>query len=291
MALLRVNVDAPADKITEFGVGAKLYWYRDNTSATGSFADASGSVTLVGDPDPQTQYEIVDPTGQVGHWYRTRIGTSAGAPFDEYGPVFQGGATGAYATLDNLLEYVKPPNDEQNNLLSDLLVASSAWLDKKVHRDFYRHPQISGTETRTFDGTGSTRLFVRAGIVSLTTVSLAELSGGAYTALASSDWFLGPDQPEDSYDYVQISDQSAYYTWPLARGYRTWQLTGVFGFATIPEDVVKATLDIAREWYRQGPGGGGPVGLNQFGTPLFLQGTPNIANDIVAAYGRRTLVR
>lgn len=287
MALLRVNVDNPGDKITEFGLGAKLYWERDNTSATGSFADATGSVVL--DPDV-TQYEIVDATGQVGHWYRTRIGTSLGAPFDEYGPVFQGGAVGAYATLDALREYVENPDNSKDNMLSDLLVQASASLDRKCRRDFFRHPQLTGTETRTFDGDGAARLFVRAGIVSLTSVGLAQLTGGSYTTLAGSDWFLQPDQPVDSYDSVVLSDQSGWVE-PVAYGRRTWQLTGVFGFAAIPEDVVKATLDLAREWYRQGPGGGSPVGLNQFGTPLFLQGAPTTVRDVVENYARRTLVR
>ena len=278
--LIRVNVDNPADKITEFSAGAKLYWARDNSSATGAFTDGSGSVVL----DPEiTQYEIIDTSGAVGHYYRTRVGNAAGTLFDEWAPVYQAGAISAYATLDALREYVDPPDASQDNLLSDLLLQASTYIDGQCRRDFYRHPQVTGTEIRTINGNGRRRLWVKAGIVSLSTVELAELTGGSYTALASTDWILGPDEPIGSYDWIDLSDQSAYTEW--FAGYETVRLTGVFGQASVPADIEKATLDLAREWYRQGPGGGGPVGVNQFGTPIFGAGMPRSVQDAINTYG------
>jgi hypothetical protein len=280
--LIRVNVDNPADKITEFGAGAKLYWARDNTSATGAFSDATGNVALVA---TQTQYEIIDSTGAVGHYYRTRIGNTGGTSFDEWAPVFQAGAATAYATLDALREYLNPPDNSQDNLLSDLLADASAYLDTKIGRDFYRHPQITGTEIRTFNGSASSFLPVAAGMVSLTLVELATQTGGAYTSLAATDWALYPFElsPEASYSALVLSNVGNYPYW--YSGIATVRLTGVFGSASVPAMIRKATLDLAREWYRQGPGGGGPVGVNQFGTPIFGGGLPLSVKQAIDQYG------
>lgn len=280
--LIRVNVDAPDDKITEFGAGAKLYWARDNTSAAGAFTDASGSVTLVAS---QSQYEIIDTTGAVGHFYRTRVGNTGGTAFDTWAPVFQAGAATAYATLDALREYVNIPNTSQDNLLSDLLVDASGYLDAKCERDFYRHPAVTGTEARTFDGNGRTRLHVRAGIISLTTVEQAPYTGGSYASLVAADWVLGPtDKPaNDPYTEIHVSDRGGYPYWYW--GSSTIRLTGVFGWPSPPAMIRKATLDLAREWYRQGPGGGGPVGINAFGTPIFGGGLPLSVRQAIEHYG------
>lgn len=280
--LIRVNVDAPDDKITEFGVGAKLYWARDNASATGAFTDATGSTPLVA---TQTQYEIIDGTGAVGHYYRTRVGNTGGTSFDEWAPVYQAGAISAYATLDALREYVAVPDNSRDNLLSDLLVDASGYLDARIGHDFYRHPQVTGTEVQTFSGSGSNVLRVPSGIVSLTGAELANQTGASYVALASTDWALAPaDKGADwSYTRVHLSDVSSYTHWYA--GDATVRLTGVFGWASVPSMIRKATLDLAREWYRQGPGGGGPVGVNQFGTPIFGGGLPLSVKEALAVYG------
>lgn len=282
--LIRVNVDNPGDKITEFGAGAKLYWARDNNSATGAFTDASGSTTLVA---TQTQYEIIDTTGAVGHWYRTRIGNTGATLFDEWSPPFQAGAASAYATLDALREYVQLPNNARDNLLSDLLVDASGYLDAKIGHDFYRHPAVASApdEVRTYDGTGGDTLIIRSGIIELTSVEVAAQTGGTYNTLTATDWVLGPpDKPStDPYWYIAVSNTGSYPYW--YRGYNTIRLTGVFGWPSIPPMISKATLDLAREWYRQGPGGGGPVGINQFGTPIFGGGLPLSVKQAIDLYG------
>lgn len=280
--LLRVNVDAPDDKLTEFGAGAKLYWARDNSSAAGAFADASGSVALLA---TQSQYEIVDATGQAGHFYRTRVGNAGATAFDAWSDVFQAGAISAYATLDDLREELAIPDKSADNRLSDLLEQASRYLDERCGHDFLRHPQVSGSESRLFwtEG-GSNLLLVRAGIVSLSQVELTTYTGGTYSSLAASDWALWPSEvrPYHSHEGVLLSGLGTYQAFYAALdGAR---LTGVFGYEQVPPIVAKATLDLAREWFRQGPGGGGPVGVNQFGTPIFGGGEPKSVRDAIEAY-------
>lgn len=281
--LIRVNVDNPGDKITEFGAGAKLYWARDNTSATGAFTDASGSVTLVA---TQTQYEIIDGTGAVGSYYRTRIGNSAGTVFDAWSDVFQAGAPKAYATVDALRELLQLPDDSRDNLLADLLVRVSEKIDINLGFDFYRHPAVSGTEVRLVDHNGSDRLIYQPGIVSLSQVRTAAYTGGTFSILTSTDWHLrlpaGPGG-EPPYLAVRFGTYAPY-------GYDTVELTGVFGYPSIPAAIEQAALHWAADLYRVGAGGGiagAGVGIEEFGLPRFLGGMPRIAWETLEDYRRR----
>lgn len=283
--LIRVNVNNPGDKITEFGAGAKLYWARDNTSPIGTFSDGSGSVTLVAS---QTQYEIVDTSGAVGHYYRTRIGNTGGTLFDEWAPVFQAGAISAYATLDDLREYLRPPDDTDDNLLSDLLVDASEYINERCERDFYRHPQVSGTETRVLNGSGTRRLWVRPGIISLTSVELAGGTDETYSLLAAGDWGYWPPDAEASYDALILSDVGVYEKWYT--GIATVRLIGAFGWEEPPSMIKRATLDLARQRYQQAHGGAETLGVNAFGTPILATGLPLSVREAIERYGWRTMV-
>ncbi len=281
---IRQSVDAVDDVLRDRGAGARIEIQRDTTSAFAAPTSLT-NVTLIA---TQTQYEIYDSAGTAGNWYRTRLATSTGTQPSDW-VVFQAGALTAYATLDDVREYLGLPDDSHDNLLSDLLVQASAYLDEKCRRDFYRHPQVSGTEVRLYDVTGRTTGNIVDDIVSLTTVEWAYYTGGAFTALTATDWMLQPQNPRRGWPYeeVALSDLAVGLV-SFYRGRRTARLTGVFGFAAVPDMIAKATLDLVREWYRQGPGGGGPVGVNQFGTPIFGGGEPKSVKDAVEAYRRRT---
>ena len=61
------------------------------------------------------------------------------------------------------------------------------------------------------------------------------------------------------------------------------RLTGVLGFPSVPEAVRNACVDMAREAYRQGPGGGpAQVGTSVLGAPVFLTGFPNSFRKLTA---------
>jgi hypothetical protein len=250
---IRVNVDDVDGKIEQYGVGAKLYWGRDNVSSAGAFGDATGSELLV---SGQTAYDIDDSTGQPGHWYRTRIGNAAQTDFSAWSDVFQAGQLLAYATVVDLREEVRLVDDSRDNLLADLLRDASGWIDAECGRDFYRHPQVSGTEVRYYDlADGQTA--IAEDIVSLTSVEYATYTGDVYVPLGSTEWSLWP-RLASPYSYVTLTDAA-----PLTAFYggtATVKLTGVFGFASIPRLVRRATLDIARELYQQSAGGT-PVGI------------------------------
>jgi hypothetical protein len=286
---LRLNVNDATQEIADRGPGARIEIQRDTSSTFGA-PTALGPVALVAGQD---QYTYFDPTGSSSNYYRFRLTDNVGSPASAsaWSATFRGDADAAYATLEDLREYVDLPDDSKDNLLSDLLVQASAYLDAACERDFYRHPQIDGTETRLFDGTGTVRLRVRAGIVSLSQVEIATTVAGGFTTVDPTDYVLAPtDKAADmSYTSVLLVNYTGSWTnwYTVRQGVR---LTGVFGWAEVPQTIRKATLDLAREWYRQGPGGGGPVGVNQFGTPLFLAGMPRSVQDAITRYSAKAVL-
>lgn len=283
--LIRVNVDNPADKITEFGAGAKLYWARDNTSATGAFTDASGSTTLVAG---QTQYEIIDTTGAVGHFYRTRIGNTGGTLFDSWSDVFQAGAPTAYATVDALREFLQLPNTDRDNVLADLLLRVTTKIDNSLGFDFFRHPAVTGTEVRTFDGDNRSWIHVRQGITSLTNVELAYITGGAYSVLAAADWVLrNPLNEGGPYLDLELTQIGAHTR--IWAAYNALRLTGVFGYTSIPPDIEQATLMWCADLYRLGAGGGSPLSATgeEFGQERFIGGMPRFTWETLEDYRSR----
>lgn len=286
--LLRINADNPGDKLTEFGAGAKLYWARDNASAAGAFTDASGNTALVA---TQTQYELLDSTGAVGYFYRTRIGNTGGTSFDTWSDVFQAGAPTAYATVDALREFLQLPDDSRDNVLSDLLRRVTVRINKFLSSagfDFFRHPAVTGTEIRTYDGDNRNWLYVTQGITSLTLVRLATTTGATPASLAATDWKLRlPAQYDGPYLTLQLTGVAGYPY--LYSGYDTVELTGVFGYTAIPDDVVQATLMWAADLYRLGAGGGTPLSATgeEFGQERFIGGMPRFTWETLEDYRKR----
>jgi hypothetical protein len=274
---LTINVDNAADLLDTnlYGPGAVLRWERGD-AVGGPFVE-QGTVALEAGQD---QYEIGDPTGTTSHFYRTRYSNSANNRLSDYSAVFRAGALTAYATVDALREYLDLPGETADNLLSDLLVRASALIDERCGRRFYRSPQVSGDEVRTYDSSSLWRsgTTLVEDIVSLTTLELATLTGGSFTALAGTDWYLYPAIPESGWPYTELRLSPAGSYRQFYTGFRVIRLTGAFGWPAVPSLVELATLDLAREFYWQGRGGR-QVGL-EFGR------FPPTLDEVVRAYGR-----
>jgi hypothetical protein len=286
---VHLNVDAVDDWIRDLGSGAKIRLERDTTTLF-------PAPTLVASPPlvaSQSAYEVYDATGTTSNYYRFRLQKLDDTQPTAWSEAFQGGAVNAYATLDSLREYLELPNDDRDNLLADLLVRASAWITERCGRDFYRHPQVSGTETRLYNGTGSHigprgRSLIED-IISVTSVRYAAFTGASYAALVSTDYYLEPATPRSGWPYEELVLSDVGTLTAIYEGYRTLEVVGAFGWSAVPEMIAMATLDLAREFYRQGPGGGGPVGVNQFGTPIFGGGMPMSVREVIQLYGRHFL--
>lgn len=193
----------------------------------------------------------------------------------------------AYATLADVktisgLKAGDPSNDDSYAIFLERV---ARYLDTECGRDFFRHPTLAGDppETRIVRASGRhRRLMVRSGIISLSGLESATAPTGPWSAVAAAEWYLDPWDlpPHESYEAIVRVDGEAW-----AAGF--YRPTGHFGFDAVPPLIVTANLEGARELERQGPGGGGPVGVNQFGTPLFMRGEPKSVNDAIRHYAWR----
>lgn len=187
----------------------------------------------------------------------------------------------AYATLDDLLATmsVAPADADAQALLDDLLEDASASITEMCGRSFY----LSGTETRTFNVVKrnatllSDALSYPVDIISLSLVELAWQTGDTFSTVASGSngYSLSPEYPDTGWPYQDIllsNIPTDFLAFPYGQG--VVRLTGIFGWPVVPNLVKRATIDLAREWYRQGPGGGGPIGISQLGAPIFSSGSP-----------------
>ena len=286
--LLRVTIDNPDDILAAFGAGAKV---RLETSPTGGgvgFIESSTQTVVMG----TTTYVFVDATGATGDYYRHRFSTATPtlpAHYSAYSDEYRGGVLSAYADLDDFtsgFEGVAPGSARTSRIL-DVLDQASDMLTAEIGWDFFRHPAVSGTEVRVFDGPGGSVLHVHSGIVSLSLVEIAHGSDLAYTSLAAADWYLEPLAPEpgEPYDHVRLAEGGAYGTFPA--GQRRVRLTGAFGYAAVPGVLRTGTVALARQLYRaDSTMPGGMAGPDEWATAgsTMPRGWPDQAYRALARY-------
>lgn len=274
MLQLFVNVDNPDDLrgTLAYGTGA-LVRLEHATAIGGTYTEVATQALIAG----QSAYEFWHG-GATTDYYRTRVTHSSGAPASAYSDPFQGGALASYASVTDLREELRLPDDSRDNLLADLLADASDWITAECGRDFYRHPQVSGTEVRSYD-LDADATAILDDIISLTTVEYGTYTGSTFTAVAATEYTLLP-RLGSPYSSLSLTDLSTVATFYAGRG--TVRLTGVFGFASVPRLIRRATLDLARELYQQSAGGR-PVGI-EFGR------IPPSAQTAKEKYAKRTYV-
>lgn len=276
-----------ADLLATFGAGAKISLERDTTAAFVAPLVVASPALVAG----TERYEIVDTAATGGAWYRVRVGNTGGTLFTDYSPVVQAGGALAYATLDDVREAMNFAADTSRDAyLSDLLLAARSYIDGETDRSFGRNP-LTGTGVFTFRVIRPhNRLSIAIGgprldIVSLSTLEISTTDSQPYSSIpqGSAGYYLianeGPE-PDWPYGDVELSRWGSQLYFPV--GNATVRLTGVLGFNSVPQLVRRASVDLVREWYRQGPQGGVPAGVNQYGTPLFVQGEPHTLRTLKA---------
>jgi len=290
------------DLLVGYGAGAKLYL---DSAATeeGAYSNVDSETIVSG----TEHYEFWDSAGTSATWYKSRAGKSDGSAYGAYSDAFQATSLEAYASLMDLRESMDLPDTARDPYLLDLLRVASEQIDAECGRQFYRNPQVSGDGTFYVDvyRTGRERLtgasagYTTTGepldIISITTLSIRDSESGTYTDVVSGDagYYLDADfMPGFPYSNVTLSPAGTYTTFPT--GKRAVRIVGVLGFASVPQAVRNACLDMAREAYRQGPGGGpSQIGSNQFGAPVYLTGFPQSFRKLVGVgspYLRRSYV-
>lgn len=185
-------------------------------------------------------------------------------------------ATGSYATPRALKLRTDIPDTADDELLAAICDQVNGLVESIAGRAI---APVAGTAVKTFDGNGRNRLYIDAGLRTVTKLELAQYTNAAYVEIPTTDYFLGPDQPEEGWPYTELwlSDVPASSSFGIfPRGFRTVRITGTWGWAAIPDEITDVALTIAvRTWIGRQSGVGdvaGPDGLSFAAPSNFISG-------------------
>lgn len=261
MNILRINVDPEVLTTGAFGAGALVRIERA-TSSDGTYTEA-GTVAVVAG---QTSATFYDTAGTTASWYRYRYSNAGNTLLSEYSAPAQATSVG-YTTVGDVKAYLGAGTaaGTADPLIASIVAEVNDWLDGRLGR----HVGPGGSATRTFDGTGSYRLFIRDGIQAVYAMTLADGTNGATTAIAATDYYLDPPdgsrRPGEPAHFVTLSPDPAgpYSRFPI--GKRTVSITGEWGWPAIPRALeAVATRMAVAQWRGRASAGGETftVGVN-----------------------------
>lgn len=191
----------------------------------------------------------------------------------------------SYADLGRLLRLFETrPNASRYPRLASLLrIATAQVIEACGHRDYFPHP-TTGTAAWYVNGPLSPRrswndrriLHVHEGITSLTGLEISQDQGGSYTSVVSTDYVLRGDDPESSepipagepYFHVVFTGLGSIVSFP--QGVNVIRPTGIRGWPAVPEALVEATVQRARQLaYAEGSYSGSQAGgQDEYGRPV-----------------------
>jgi hypothetical protein len=228
------------------GALARLQW---SATEAGAFVDVSGTgstptLPLVSGTRIYTGY---DPNGTSSTWYRSRFENAGATRLSDWTTVFQVGdeQAGLICSLYDVKQRlaIAPSDTSEDENILEFIRQATAEIQNYCSRRFVRTP-LNGTSTFLYDVIRAGReLSVPAGIAAATQLEVATSSqpetGGVYTIVPSTDWFLRPTAAERDYLWpatrIVLSDVgSAPYFYP---GFNVVRLTGAEGWSAIPPDV------------------------------------------------------
>lgn len=269
-----------ADLLVGYGAGAVIKVQRDTTSA---FA-APTTVTSIALVTATEAYSYWDVNGTVSSWYRTRYENSGGTVTSDWSTAFQPDASRLYANPANVKARAGIPDATDDELVTSICNAANAYIENYTGRILA--PLTSSDATYLFDGDGRPMLRISLGVISITTLEIAYYTGGGFTTLAATDYFLLPRAHERPQAWpatqVWLSNipNSGFLAFPI--GFGNVRLTGRLGFPAIPDDVAEVAEIIAVRAYKARAGGQGEqVGADEMGRPIISR--------FVSARDRETL--
>lgn len=206
-------------------------------------------------------------------------------------------AIGIYAAMTAVKARLGPDATFTNSddaVLSTLIDGVNQWVESYTKRVLAPH---SATEY-ILDGSsaiGGRVIEVPIGIRTLTGVEVAPYSGAALAAIPLADALLRPSALDlllgrPAVD-LWLTDLPAgiYRSWPS--GYANIRLTGTFGFAAIPDDVVSVAVSMAvRSWHGRQTGQSGIIGTDENGDTIVAPMPTASDYQILKRYKRHVVV-
>ena len=286
--LVRVTVPAPDDVLRDYGAGALIRLERAATE-DGVYAEFTTKAVV----DETYSYEIFDAAGSTTSWYKTRYSNALNTTQSEYSDPFSPGAPEAYANLDDLFLTMRQPTGDTRfwAAAERHLVETARDLDRELG-----YGLRVGTETETWlaDGYGDGRLHVHSGIVSIDTIEIQQTPGSDWIELEveGEGWILEGALDDVSvpagepFFHVQLIPSGGYARFPSTRaGVR---LTGVPGWPAARIDAREANVAWGRQRLAADPSlPGGPVGPEEFGSPIAPDRWPRAVYDLITSERHR----
>lgn len=178
-------------------------------------------------------------------------------------------ASGAYATAALLKAQAGISDTTDDTVLGYVCDRINQYIETKTGRVLA--PVASAAIL--LDGDGEECLHYPKGIRAVSLLEVAAYTGGPYTTLASTDYFLRPGpadlRPGWPYTRIEISDHytTGYGCFP--KGFNTVRMTATTGWAAIPDDITEVALTAAtRAWHALQAGQQDIVGTDDMGRPL-----------------------
>lgn len=168
-----------------------------------------------------------------------------------------------YATLEDVQELLSDTNlgVGYDSLIEGLITRASRLIDRLTNRGEGAYA-ASTDETRYFDGSGGSELWIEELAAAPTSVSVAETgdvdgaagTGGTYTLWSTSDYLLWPyNALLRGEPYVRLDIDLLNGSKGMWYGFRKGvKVVGKFGWSTAaPEDVKQGTLITAVRWFKR----------------------------------------
>jgi hypothetical protein len=142
----------------------------------------------------------------------------------------------AYTSVSALKTYMGVSDTNDDAAFTAIATAVNAIIEDYIGAGI----GDGGTAIRTYDGDGSDRLFVRGGVNSITTLEVADQTGGTFTTAGTASYVIRPHTYERPTGwpgwYVQLTDVA---TTTFTPGYDTVRITPgtAWGFTSTPQEL------------------------------------------------------
>ncbi len=197
-----------------------------------------------------------------------------------------------YASVNDFKSWVTArgataSDDSADDLVIQRILESvSRHIEEQTGRRFWKN---STAETRYFPAIEAYRLEV-PDLVSITTLSVDYSNTRVYTDFVAADFELSPPNAAldgKPYDLIEISpNSSAYFPVFDLGGSRSVKILGVFGWPSIPGNIVSACLSITHNvWMgRSGQTGSGRVTVTASGVVIRPEDVPPMVQQDLLSY-------
>lgn len=188
--------------------------------------------------------------------------------------------TNAYCTLNQVKDSLRIPlSDTVDDTLLELAInAASRDIDQATERQFF-----STTATRIY--TPQDSLITKIDdLISLTSLKVSSAADGVFDlTFKSSDLQLEPLNGlvggiPVPFDQIRAVGD---FTYPISGGEATVQVTGVFGFPSVPAAIEQATVLLSARVFKRNDSPGGVMGMSDIGVVRVSFKDPDIERLIM----------